>query len=258
MQPISEQTVIVTGASRGLGRAIATAFAHEGASVVVNYVQSRDRAEALADELRTDGPSDALAVRADVREAEQVQAMADRAAEHFNRPACTLVSNALVDYRFDAAAREDADSVAWADYQAQLDGSLKAAHHLLRASLPAMKEAGFGRFIAIGTNLVQSPVVPYHDYTTAKAALVGFVRNMAQELGAHGITANTVSGGLLDRTDASDATSDEVFDLIAQNTPLGSVTTPEEMADAVLFFASPWARAVTGQNLIVDGGLVMQ
>ena len=126
-----------------------------------------------------------------------------------------------------------------------------------------MKDAGSGRFIGIGSNLVQNPVVPYHDYTTGKAALrkaalLGFARNMASELGDKNITVNMVSGGLLDTTDASTAMPDEVFDLIAQNTPRGQVTTPEEVADAVLMMASPWARAVTGQNLVVDGGLVMR
>lgn len=116
----------------------------------------------------------------------------------------------------------------------------------------------FGRIINIGTNLVQHPVVPYHDYTTAKAALLGFTRNMANELGADGITVNMVSGGLLKITDASKATTDEVFEAIKNSTPLRKVTAPEEVADAVLFFASPWARAVTGQNLLVDGGLVMK
>ena len=80
---------------------------------------------------------------------------------------------------------------------------------------------------------------------------------MAQELGADGITVNMVSGGLLRTTDASAATPDVVFEAIKENTPLQQVTTPEDLADTVLFFASPWSRAVTGQNLIVDGGLVM-
>jgi 3-oxoacyl-[acyl-carrier protein] reductase len=99
-------------------------------------------------------------------------------------------------------------------------------------------------------------VVPYHDYTAAKAALLAFTRTLSHELGADGITVNMVSGGLLRATDASAATPAAVFDLIAASTPLREVTTPEQFADAVLFFASPWSRAVTGQNLIVDGGLV--
>lgn len=80
---------------------------------------------------------------------------------------------------------------------------------------------------------------------------------MAKDLGQYGITVNMVSGGLLKTTDASAATSEAVFQLIQETTPLQKVTEPEDVADAVLFFASPWARAVTGQNLVVDGGLVM-
>lgn len=120
-----------------------------------------------------------------------------------------------------------------------------------------MKKQEFGRIISVGTNLFQHPVVPYHDYTTSKAALLGFTRNMANELGQYGITANMVSGGLLKTTDASASTSKEIFEIIENSTPLRKVTDPAEVADAIVFFASPWARAVTGQNLVVDGGLVM-
>jgi 3-oxoacyl-[acyl-carrier protein] reductase len=119
-----------------------------------------------------------------------------------------------------------------------------------------MREAGFGRIINVGTNLFQNPVVPYHDYTASKAALLSLTRTLSADLGADNITVNMVSGGLLRTTDASAATPAEVFDFIAASTPLQRVTTPEEFADALLFFASPWARSVTGQNLVVDGGLV--
>jgi 3-oxoacyl-[acyl-carrier protein] reductase len=253
MRSLDDQTVVITGASRGLGAAIARAFGREGARVVVNYHRSEEQARAVA----ADIGDRALPVQADVRDPGAIQEMVDTAADHFGDPVTTAVHNALIDYRFDAANRETADTIAWADYQTQLDGSVKGALHLLRACLPGMRDVGEGRFIGISSNLVQSPTVPYHDYTTGKAALVGFVRNMASELGEDGITANVVSGGLLDETDASAATSEAVFDAIRQSTPRGSITTPEEVADAVLFFASPWARAVTGQNLIVDGGLVM-
>jgi NAD(P)-dependent dehydrogenase (short-subunit alcohol dehydrogenase family) len=108
----------------------------------------------------------------------------------------------------------------------------------------------------IGTNLMQNPVVPYHDYTAAKGALLALTRTAAKELWPLGVTVNMVSGGLLRTTDASAATPECVFDIVASQTPMGHVTTPDEMADAVLFFAASWSRAVTGQNLIVDGGLV--
>lgn len=108
----------------------------------------------------------------------------------------------------------------------------------------------------IGTNLVQNPVVPYHDYTAAKAALMALTRTFAADLGPKGVRVNMISGGLLRTTDASSATPEAVFDLIAQQTPLGRVTSPEEFADAAILFLSPLSRAVTGQNLVVDGGLV--
>ena len=251
---LSDQTVLVSGASRGLGAAIAKAFGREGANVVVNYFQS----EKKADEVALSIGDRALPWQADVREREEVQAMVAAANEHFGRPVSTVISNALINYRFDPVTRPTAETATWEDYQAQLEGSVQAALNLIQASRASMQEVGAGRFIAIGSNLVHNPVVPYHDYTTGKAALLGFVRNMAAELGPEGITVNMVSGGLLDRTDASDATPDEVFDIIRETTPLRSVASPEDVADAVLFFASPWARAVTGQNLMVDGGLVMQ
>jgi 3-oxoacyl-[acyl-carrier protein] reductase len=122
--------------------------------------------------------------------------------------------------------------------------------------LPDFDRTGSGRVINIGTNLFQHPVVPYHDYTAAKAALLSVTRTFAADLGPRGVTVNMVSGGLLRTTDASAATPEAVFDAIAQETPLRSVTTPAQFADAVLFFACPWSRAITGQNLVVDGGLV--
>ena len=251
--PLASQVVLVSGASRGVGSAVARAFAREGARVVLNYHRSDAQARKLADELG----ERALPWKADVRSQDEVQAMVDGARSHFGDPVTTVVSNALVDYRFDPAGRAGPDTLTWTHYLAQLEGSVRAALHLVRATRPGMSEGGGGRFITIGSNLVQHPVVPYHDYTTGKAALLGFTRNMAADLGPEGITVNMVSGGLLDRTDASAATSDEVFDLIRQSTPLRRVVTPSEFADAVLFFASPWSRAITGQNLIVDGGLVM-
>lgn len=249
---LSQQWVLVSGSGRGLGAAIARALAREGAGVVVNYRQSVDQAEALVEEL---GPR-AMAVRADITDARQVAHMFESVHERIGVPVLSIVNNALADFRFDGDARPRLDDIEWSRFQHQLDGALKGSLNILQAALPAMKKQGFGRIVNIGTNLFQNPVVPYHDYTAAKAALLSLTRTAANDLGPDGITVNMVSGGLLRTTDASAATPDAVFDIIASQTPLRRVTTPEELADAVLFFLSPWARAVTGQNLMVDGGLV--
>lgn len=174
---------------------------------------------------------------------------------HFGGPVSTVVNNAL-DYSFNGDARAQMADIPWADMERQFATVIRGALNVIQATAPGMGTQGFGRVINIGTNLFQNPVVPYHDYTAAKAALLSLTRTAAGDLGPSGITVNMISGGLLRTTDASAATPEVVFDLIASMTPLRSVTTPEEFADAALFFASPWSRAVTGQNLVVDGGLV--
>lgn len=249
---LDEQVVLVTGGARGLGASISRAFLAQGAKVVINYHSSAEAAEALA----AGHPDQALALRADVRDRAAVEALVATAAEHFGRPVTTVVNNALVDFVFNGDARTPAEDLTYEEISAQFEGSVKGPLNVIRAAQPGMAEAGVGRIINIGTNLFQHPVVPYHDYTAAKAALLSLTRTFADDLGPAGITVNMVSGGLLQTTDASAATPDAVFEGIAAGTPLRKVTTPEQLADAVLFFASPWARGVTGQNLIVDGGLV--
>lgn len=247
-----EQTVLITGGGRGLGASIAAAFAGQGARVVIDYRNSKDAAEALADRLG----ENVIAVQGDVTDESAVAALFGTAREHFGTPITTVVNNALADFSFDGDARPKADTITWERFDAQLRGSVRAALLTTQAALPGMREASFGRIINVGTNLFQNPVVPYHDYTASKAALLSLTRTLSADLGADNITVNMVSGGLLRTTDASAATPVEVFDFIAASTPLQRVTTPEEFADALLFFASPWARSVTGQNLVVDGGLV--
>ncbi|WOI43428.1 3-oxoacyl-ACP reductase [Acidovorax sp. BLS4] len=249
---LSEQWVLVTGGARGLGESITRALAREGAGVVINYLTSDTAARALAEEL---GPR-AIALQADVTDAAAVQRLFAQAHERTGQPVSAVVNNALAQFRFDGDARPQIGDIAWERFQQQIDGAVKGALNTLQAALPAMRAQGFGRIVNVGTNLFQNPVVPYHDYTAAKAALLSLTRTAANDLGPHGITVNMVSGGLLRTTDASRATPEAVFDLIAGMTPLRRVTTPAEFADAVLFFLSPWSRAVTGQNLIVDSGLV--
>ncbi|HUH09103.1 MAG TPA: 3-oxoacyl-ACP reductase [Brevundimonas sp.] len=248
---IRDQIVLITGGARGVGAASARAFAGQGARVVINWRASGAQAEALAAELG----ERVIAIQADVTDRAAVEAMVARAEAHFGAPVSTVVNNAL-DYSFNGDARAQMADIPWADMERQFSTVIRGALNVIQATAPGMSAQKFGRVVNIGTNLFQNPVVPYHDYTAAKAALLSLTRTAAGDLGPSGITVNMVSGGLLRTTDASAATPDAVFDLIAGMTPLRSVTTPQEFADTVLFFASPWSRAVTGQNLVVDGGLV--
>lgn len=249
---LDQQIVLVTGGARGLGEHLVRAFVREGARVIINYANSAQAAQ----KLESEAPEKLLAIQADITDATAVQAMFAKAKAHFGQPVTTLINNALPSFSFNGDARPSVEELTLAHLHQQFDGVVGGALNTVQAALEGMREAGFGRIVNIGTNLFQNPVVPYHDYIAGKAALLSLTRTLAQDLGVDNITVNMVSGGLLRTTDASAATPEAVFDYIADNTPLRRVTTPAEFADAIVFFASPWARAVTGQNLVVDGGLV--
>ena len=245
------ELVLVSGAGRGLGSSIAKSFINSGYMVAINYYKSEEKAEELSEELG----ENANAFCADISNVEQVKKMVKEIETKFDQSPSILVNNAMTEYVFNGDERKYADEISWDEISQHLDVTLKGSLNLIQSLIPSMKQNSYGRIINIGTNLVQNPVVPYHDYTIAKAALLGLTRTFAKDLGSMGITVNMISGGLLKVTDASAATPDAVFDAIAEMTPLQKVTTTEDFSDAVLFFASNQSRSITGQNLTVDGGL---
>ena len=250
--PIAKQTVLITGAGRGLGSEIAKSFHREGAKVIINYRKSFESAQKLAEKLG----DNVILIKGDIREKKQVSKMKDEL-ESQNISVDTLIHNAINDFIFNGEERKKIDNIDWKDFQDQIETTQKGFLNLLNIFTPNMISNSFGRVVTIGTNLFQNPVIPYHDYTAAKGGLLSLTRTAAIDLGKYNITVNMVSGGLLKITDASRGTPTSVFEYIASITPLRKVTTTDDFSDAVLFFASPWSRAVTGQNLIVDGGLVL-
>lgn len=137
-----------------------------------------------------------------------------------------IVNNAFAHYSFDPRNRKTFGSIGWSDDQAQLEGCLKGAYNTCEAVLPEMRRQAGGRIINISSNLVISPIVPYHDYTAAKGALVGFTRSLAQEAGAWGVTVNAIAAGLTVGTDSSQATTEDMRERIIASTPLGSSPPP--------------------------------
>jgi 3-oxoacyl-[acyl-carrier protein] reductase len=250
------KVVLVTGASRGIGAAIARAFAAEQATVAVNYLRKAEAANEVVQECRLAG-GDAFAVQADVTEPAEVAAMVERVIEEAGR-IDVLVNNAFRAYAFDPEQRTTFGELAWADYQAQFAGSVGAAYNVCRAVLPHFRQRAQGSIVNIVTNLVENPVVPYHDYTTAKSALVGFSRNLASELGPLGVRVNCVAPGLVYPTESSAGTRAQFRESLVAATPLRRLARPEDVAGPVLFLSSPWSGFVTGQVLFVDGGLVMR
>lgn len=253
---LAGRVALVSGAGRGIGAAIARALGAHGASVAVNYLRSAEAARAVAQQI-TDAGGRAQAFGADVTDPGAVAAMVEGVAERFGG-VDILVHSALRSYTFDPLARRTAWDIPFEDYQAQFTGSLGGAHTLCRAVVPAMLARGGGRIVTLASDLVERPSVPYHDYTTAKAAVVGFSRNLAAELGPFAITVNCVAPGLVHPTGASAVASDEQRDDLEAATPLRRLASPDDVAGAVLFYASRWSDMVTGSCLFVDGGLVMR
>jgi 3-oxoacyl-[acyl-carrier protein] reductase len=248
--------VIVSGASRGIGAAIAKAFAGEGASVIVNYVQNADAAEDVVAACKAAG-GDALAIKADVTSETDIHRLVDQTLSEFGR-IDVVVNNAFKPYTFDPESRKMFWDLEWQDFQTQIDGALFSTYTMCQAVLPALKKRTQGSIINMASDLVARPTIPYHDYTTAKAALIGFSRNLAVELGPLGIRVNCVAPGLVYPTDASRRTKEDIKEMLIAQTPLKRVATPEDVTGPVLFLASDWSRFMTGQTLYVDGGLVMK
>lgn len=252
----ANKSVLITGASRGIGAAIATAFASEGASVIVNYLQNATSAQATVAACQEAG-GDAMAIQADVTDPAAVQRLVSETQDAFGK-VDILVNNAFAPFVFSPEQRAPFWDLEWDAFQSQLEGSVKAAHGVIQAVLPGMLDRAEGSIINIATNLVDRPVVPYHDYTTAKSALIGFSRNLAMELGPLGIRVNTVCPGLVYPTAASRHVKENLKDALIAQTPLGRIATPKDVAGPVLFLASPWAKFMTGQALFFDGGFVMR
>jgi 3-oxoacyl-[acyl-carrier protein] reductase len=251
-----DRIVLVTGASRGIGAAIAKKFAAEGAFVVVNYLKNQLLADLVVKEIQSTG-GQAAALQADVRDENQVKEMLSQIIDSFGG-IDVVVNNALSHYTFNPKTRKTAWEIEWEDYDQQLAGNVRGAFNVCKAAMPYMKEQMSGRIINMVSNLIDFPVIPYHDYSTAKMALLGYTRNLSKELGSFGITVNAVAPGLTYPTDSSSETKEDVRESIIQLTPMHRLAVPEDIAGAVLFFASEWATFITGQCLNVDGGLVMR
>jgi 3-oxoacyl-[acyl-carrier protein] reductase len=239
-------SAVVTGASRGIGAAVARALGRAGAGVVVNYHSRAEQAEAVAAEIREAGGR-AIAVQADVTSGDDIARLAETAHRELGEIAI-VVSNASVQNE-----RATFLELGWADYQRQIDATLKAFLFVAQAFLPEMIERGQGRLIGIGSTQTLSPNPGSHAYVTAKAGLTGMLRVLAKEVGEHGVTANLVTPGFT-LTDRVHRLSEEFRQAYADRTPMRRIGVPEDVAAAVSYFASEEAQYVTGTDLLVDGG----
>ncbi len=240
------QVALVTGASRGIGRATATALANAGASVAINYRSQREAAEELAESLGGAGAGVAL-VQGDVADTAQVASMVE-AAEAALGPVSILVNNAGVT-RDGLVMRMDAE-----DFDAVLATSLRGAFLCSRAVARGMMKARSGSIINISSVIGRRGNAGQANYAAAKAGLIGFTKSLARELGPRGVRVNAVAPGYV-ITDMTEGLTDEMKQTILGNTPLGRLAQPEDVAAVIAFLASPAASYITGAVIPIDGGL---
>jgi 3-oxoacyl-[acyl-carrier protein] reductase len=243
---LSGKTALVTGASSGLGAAMAETLARAGAAVVANYHRNRAGAEAVVARIEAAGGR-AVAYAADVTDAEAVTGMVTTAREAFG-PVTLLVNNAGREERVAPPAELE-----WEDYQRMIDLNLKSIYLTSRAVYAGMREARWGRIVNIGSVAFYRPFPGSAAYTAAKGAMLGVTRALATEWGRDGITVNLVAPGWVPVERHSGAPEAALAKLVAE-TPLGRQGRPEEVAAVVLFYCSELSAFVTGTSLTVNGG----
>jgi 3-oxoacyl-[acyl-carrier protein] reductase len=233
------KTALVTGASRGIGRAIAVELAAAGAAVVIGYRSGREEADALATELG------ARAIQADVSSAEDAARLVEEAGD-----LDILVNNAGLT-RDGLLARMPDD-----DWRTVIETNLSSVFYTCRAVTRPMMKRRSGSIVNV------SSIVGVHgnwgqtNYAASKAGIIGFTKSLARELGSRGVRANVVAPGYV-KTQLTDVLPEEATRAMLQNTPLGRLGEPEDIAGAVRFLSSDEASFITGEVLLVDGGLGM-
>ncbi len=245
---LTGQVALVTGASRGIGRAIADTLAAHGATVWINYNRSQASAESLAAEI-TAQDGRAFTVKADVNNDAEVTAMIEAVAARDGLD--ILINNAGP--KIHSASF---DELNWSDMQAALEQIIGAAFRVTKAAVPHLT-AKRGKIVnVLAAAVLGRTAHNWLPYITAKGALLSFSKNLAQELGPSGVRVNMVSPSLVD-TDLVSNIPEKVRQMTVGRTPLRRLATAEDVAGAVLFFASPYADFVTGDNMLVTGGEVM-
>lgn len=248
---LTGETALVTGSSREIGAATARELASSGADVVINYLSSSEEAQATARAVEETG-SESLVIQADVTEPADVKSMVAEVESAWGT-IDVLVNNANMPFK-----RKPIAELTWDEFASKLNAELQAAFTVSKAVLPGMVEQEHGRLIYVSSGLSQTPQPGSAAHGTAKAGLNAFVKYVAAEYGEYGITANTVSPGLVETDATRERLEGGLREQVAQITPLGRVAQPEDVATTIAALAGDAAQFVTGTYTPVNGGRAME
>lgn len=243
-----DKVALVTGASRGIGRAIAILMAKQGADVVVNYSGSEGAAQETVDAIVALGRK-AIKVKANVGDAEEVAAMVEEAHTAFGR-IDILVNNAGITRDGLLMRMKDSD---WDDV---MNINLKGVYLVTKAVSKIMMKQRSGKIVNMTSVVGVTGNAGQANYSASKAGVIGFTKTCAKELASRGITVNAIAPGFI-HTDMTDVLPDKVKEAMVHTIPLGRMAEPEEVAVVATFLASDMASYITGQVINVDGGMVM-
>lgn len=245
---MTARVALVTGGSRGIGAAIAERLAGDGFAVGVNYASRSDAAEAVVERIVASGGT-AMSVRADVSDGDDVAAMFALVEGELG-PVGVLVNNAGIT---DDGLMLRMGTEQW---QRVIDTNLTSAYLCTKAALRGMLRARTGRIISVSSVSGIAGNPGQANYAASKAGLIGFTKSVAKEVGSRGITANVVAPGFI-ATDMTEALGDDVTGRAVEQISLGRLGRPEEVASVVGYLASDDASYITGQTIVVDGGLAL-
>ena len=243
-----KKTVLVTGASHGIGRATAALFAEKGYNVAVNYNSSPEAAESLVSELKSNGFS-AMAVKANVAVRSEVEKMFEEINQTWG-DVHVLVNNAGIE------SQKLLTDVTEAEWDRIFDVNVKGIFNCTQVALKSMIRNHYGKIINISSILGISGSSCEVPYSASKAAVIGFTKALAKEVGPCSINVNTVAPGVID-TKMNQHIAPEIMNRLKEQTPLGTIGTCEDIAEAVLFLASDRSKFITGQVLSPNGGFVI-
>jgi 3-oxoacyl-[acyl-carrier protein] reductase len=247
---LADRVALVTGGSRGIGKAVVALFASCGAHVVVNYLRDEAAATETVNLAQEHGVK-AFAVKADVSRLDEAEQLLQQTVEHFGR-LDFLICNAGI---WEGAPVEAISEELW---NKTLEINLKGTWSVCRAAVPLMKQQRFGRIVIVSSTAGQRGEANVSNYAASKGGQISFTKSLAPELGPFGINVNCVAPGWVQTEMTDEALADAVtLESIRRNSPLGRVATPEEIAGPIVFLCSNWANHITGEVLNVNGGSVL-